>query len=163
MISQADASPPGLVHSLNAQKGFSTIPLRLDSLLLKDGTSIDLQQLVHIAQNAGDKIMGIYSGDFKIEYKGDSSPLTTADTASNTIICQKLGSTYPNIKIISEESTQLPYSERADETYIWSVDPLDGTKEFIKKTGEFTVNILNFFFVASTGLQTLSFILFLLI
>jgi 3'(2'), 5'-bisphosphate nucleotidase len=88
---------------------------------------------------AGEAIMKIYEKDFKVEYKDDSSPLTEADEIANSIINSFLSST--EIPIISEENKQLPYSVRKQWTSCWIVDPLDGTKEFIKKNDEFTVNI----------------------
>src|SRR5690606_37277789 len=89
--------------------------------------------------HAGEEILKIYRRDFKIETKEDSSPLTEADTASNTVINSYLEKT--GIPIISEENKQLDYSQRKNWTKCWIVDPLDGTKEFIKHNGEFTVNI----------------------
>lgn len=98
--------------------------------------------LLDIARKAGNAIMEIYeTGDFSIEAKADDSPLTIADKTANEIICeglQKLSKQYP---IISEENKLVDYEERSTYDYYWLVDPLDGTKEFIKKNGEFTVNI----------------------
>lgn len=114
---------------------------KVEPLTLENGDQISLGKLVALAKKAGEKIMEIYNSGFEVEWKSDQSPLTSADNASNEIICQALTKMHPTIKIISEESKQLPYTERKDEKYVWLVDPLDGTKEFIKKTGEFTVNI----------------------
>ncbi len=102
---------------------------------------IDLEKIVLIAQDAGDAIMEIYARDFKVEYKDDKSPLTEADLKSNEIICNALLELYPNIPILSEENKAQDYSERKDWEYFWCIDPIDGTKEFVKKNGEFTVNI----------------------
>ena len=88
---------------------------------------------------AGKVIMEIYEKDFQIDFKNDNSPLTEADTAANTIIMDYLKKT--NIPIISEENKQISFTIRKEWTSCWIVDPLDGTKEFIKKNGEFTVNI----------------------
>ena len=105
---------------------------------------IDLaKSICLIAQDAGEAIMEIYNkeDDFKIESKSDESPLTIADKTANAIICsglEKLDTIYP---IISEENKQVAYEERAQWTRCWMVDPLDGTKEFIKRNGDFTVNI----------------------
>ncbi|MCM8570502.1 3'(2'),5'-bisphosphate nucleotidase CysQ [Gramella jeungdoensis] len=89
---------------------------------------------------AGYAIMEVYdSADFNIEQKDDDSPLTAADIRSNSVINQYLNST--GIPIISEENRQLEYEERKSWDLCWIVDPLDGTKEFIKRNGEFTVNI----------------------
>ncbi len=103
--------------------------------------NIDTQILTQIAKDAGDAIMKIYAQDFTVEMKADKSPLTSADKASNEVIVARLQKHFPNIPIISEETRLLSYSERKNWEYCWVVDPLDGTKEFIKKNGEFTVNI----------------------
>ncbi len=102
-----------------------------------------MEKLIEIAIKAsieaGKAIMEIYDTNFDIEYKKDSSPLTTADNASHQIITSYLEKTA--IPILSEEGKHLPFEERKDWKQFWLVDPLDGTKEFIKKNGEFTVNI----------------------
>jgi len=99
-------------------------------------------EAIAIALKAGEAILAVYnSGDFNIEIKGDDSPLTRADIAANDIIVHGLAQLTPAIPILSEESRQTPYEERKDWTTFWLVDPLDGTKEFIKRNGEFTVNI----------------------
>jgi 3'(2'), 5'-bisphosphate nucleotidase len=103
--------------------------------------TINLEEIVKIAQEAGDAIMEIYTKEFAIEYKEDKSPLTEADTKSNDIICKALLTLYPHIPILSEENKAAPYEERKEWEYFWLIDPIDGTKEFIKKNGEFTVNI----------------------
>ena len=101
-----------------------------------------IEQLIHTAYAAGKEIMEIYeSDDLGIESKPDESPLTKADKAANEIICAGLAKITPNIPIISEENIEIPYSQRKDYEYLWMVDPLDGTKEFIKRNGEFTINI----------------------
>jgi 3'(2'), 5'-bisphosphate nucleotidase len=101
-------------------------------------------QLLHTAiiaaLQAGKAILEIYhSGEFDIEIKGDNSPLTRADTASHNIIMSYLEAT--GIPVLSEEGKDIPYQERKDWNRLWIVDPIDGTKEFIKRNGEFTVNI----------------------
>lgn len=88
---------------------------------------------------AGNAIMEIYKEDFDVEYKEDTSPLTQADKNANAVIMSFLETT--SIPIISEENKEIDYSERKSWTQCWIVDPLDGTKEFVKKNGEFTVNI----------------------
>ncbi|MBI3141333.1 MAG: 3'(2'),5'-bisphosphate nucleotidase CysQ [Bacteroidetes bacterium] len=88
--------------------------------------------------------MEIYKSDqenWDIEVKGDHSPLTVADKLANELICNGLESAFPAMPIISEERKVTPYAERKHWEYCWLVDPLDGTKEFIKRNGEFTVNI----------------------
>jgi 3'(2'), 5'-bisphosphate nucleotidase len=102
---------------------------------------IDIDFLVTLAQKAGDAIMEIYARDFSIEAKDDRSPLTEADKKSNEVILKGLKKRYPAIPFISEETKLTPYSERKNWNQFWLIDPLDGTKEFIKKNGEFTVNI----------------------
>ena len=100
----------------------------------------ELITAVEAAIAAGRAIMEIYESDsFEVEYKEDESPLTLADKTANEIISEFLIPT--KIPIISEESQQLPYEKRKDWESCWIVDPLDGTKEFIKRNGEFTVNI----------------------
>jgi 3'(2'), 5'-bisphosphate nucleotidase len=90
--------------------------------------------------HAGTKIMEVYkSEDFNVEMKSDNSPLTRADKESNDVIEEALRTT--KIPVLSEEGRQIPYGERKNWERLWVVDPLDGTKEFIKRNGEFTVNI----------------------
>ncbi len=93
---------------------------------------------INAAITAGEEILKIYDRTFSVEYKEDKSPLTEADKASNSIICDQLAGTYP---MISEENKTIDYEERKDWDTYWIIDPLDGTKEFIKHNGEFTVNI----------------------
>lgn len=103
---------------------------------------IDEKIMIDIAQKAGVAILEIYnSEDFGVEIKEDKSPLTKADKAANDVIVAGLEKYYPEIPILSEEIKETPYNERKDWEYFWLVDPLDGTKEFIKQNGEFTVNI----------------------
>lgn len=101
-----------------------------------------IQALLDVSKNAGAAILDIYnSSDLGVQDKDDKSPLTAADLASNKIICDALREITPDIPIISEENEDLPFSERSTWEYCWIVDPLDGTKEFIKRNGEFTTNI----------------------
>ncbi|VAX32996.1 3'(2'),5'-bisphosphate nucleotidase [hydrothermal vent metagenome] len=91
---------------------------------------------------AGDAILEVYDRDFGIEHKDDGSPLTLADRCSHEIIFDHLTSLPPEqLPVLSEEGKDIPYEERRTRDYYWLVDPLDGTKEFIKRNGEFTVNI----------------------
>ncbi len=103
--------------------------------------TIDINLIKNIASDAGKAIMDIYVKNFAISYKMDNSPLTEADILANEIICNQLQYYYPSIPILSEENKEIPYVERKDWEYYWCIDPIDGTKEFIKKNGEFTVNI----------------------
>jgi 3'(2'), 5'-bisphosphate nucleotidase len=101
-----------------------------------------MQQVIDIAHSAGAAIMEIYrGGDVGETSKTDNSPLTLADLAAHRTIVDALGKLTPEIPILSEEAADIPYSERSKWTRFWLVDPLDGTKEFIKRNGEFTVNI----------------------
>lgn len=101
-----------------------------------------LKNVESLAIKAGDAIIDIYeSGDFGVDHKSDDSPLTKADLASHRVIVSGLESLTPDIPILSEESASIPFEERQTWKKYWLVDPLDGTKEFIKKNGEFTVNI----------------------
>lgn len=95
----------------------------------------------HIAIQAGREVMAIYQKDFDIYEKSDESPLTEADLASHRYIVKELESLTPDIPILSEESANIAWSERQQWNKYWLIDPLDGTKEFIKRNGEFTVNI----------------------
>jgi 3'(2'), 5'-bisphosphate nucleotidase len=94
---------------------------------------------VAAALEAGQAIMDVYRTGTEVEYKADRSPLTQADKRAHAVIREKLsGTPYP---LLSEEGREIPYDERKDWRTFWLVDPLDGTKEFIKRNGEFTVNI----------------------
>jgi len=93
------------------------------------------------AKKAGDAILEVYSSAFSFEQKEDRSPLTLADTRSHDIIAGQLCRQTGKLPILSEEGRDIPYAERKAWEYYWLVDPLDGTKEFIKRNGEFTVNI----------------------
>ena len=103
--------------------------------------NIDIEEIIRISKEAGDEILKIYDLDFEVYSKDDSSPLTDADKNANDVIIEGLQKLYPSIPFISEEVKQMDYSERKNWSQCWLIDPLDGTKEFIKKNGEFTVNI----------------------
>lgn len=102
---------------------------------------INIQEIIRIAKEAGEEIMKIYAQDFEVYSKDDASPLTDADKNANDVIIKGLQELYPSIPFISEEIKQMEYTERKHWDTCWLIDPLDGTKEFIKKNGEFTVNI----------------------
>ncbi len=102
---------------------------------------ISIEGIKDISIKAGAAIMEVYGTDFEVDVKSDDSPLTEADRRSNTVIVAGLSELYPNIPILSEEMEAADYSTRRDWDYFWLIDPLDGTKEFVKKNGEFTVNI----------------------
>lgn len=99
-----------------------------------------IQSIIDISHLAGDKIMDIYQKDFAIYEKSDESPLTEADLAAHNCIVEGL-SKVSDLPVLSEESADISWQERNSWDTYWLVDPLDGTKEFIKKNGEFTVNI----------------------
>jgi 3'(2'), 5'-bisphosphate nucleotidase len=97
--------------------------------------------LCAIARRAGAEAMAIYDGEHQVEFKDDRSPLTAADRAAHAAIVAGLAALEPRLPILSEEGRAIPYAERRAWSRFWLVDPLDGTKEFIKRNGEFTVNI----------------------
>jgi len=94
-----------------------------------------------ISVGAGKKIMEVYKRDFKVTDKQDGSPLTEADQAAHEYIVEQLRKMTPDIPVLSEESSSTEYEDRSSWRRFWLVDPLDGTKEFVKRNGEFTVNI----------------------
>ncbi|RSM22456.1 MULTISPECIES: 3'(2'),5'-bisphosphate nucleotidase CysQ [Aeromonas] len=100
-----------------------------------------ISELEPIARAAGDIIMAIYSQPFTVEYKGDESPLTAADKGAHEVIVQALAGLTPDIPVLSEESGPEVMGLRHGWSRYWLVDPLDGTKEFVSRNGEFTVNI----------------------
>jgi 3'(2'), 5'-bisphosphate nucleotidase len=105
----------------------------------------DLSQLaaalMPTVADAGAAIMRIYEGAFSVELKDDNSPLTLADLESQRVIQAALSRLTPDIPVLSEESAQAPWDERRHWRELWVVDPLDGTREFVKRNGEFTINI----------------------
>jgi 3'(2'), 5'-bisphosphate nucleotidase len=111
---------------------------------LDDRESISqlLDQVVALSVEAGNAIMDIYNGPaFQVTHKDDKSPLTAADIASHNTIVKGLQQLTPEWPVLSEESESTPYETRREWPVFWLVDPLDGTKEFLKRNGEFTVNI----------------------
>ena len=109
---------------------------------LKSTNSVNnIDALKKLVIKAGDAVMGIYQSDFSITDKPDHSPVTEADMAAHHIIVKELSTLTPDIPVLSEESADDVKSARAGWRTFWLVDPLDGTKEFIKKNGEFTINI----------------------
>lgn len=109
--------------------------------MISTAYGIALPELLAATKRAGEVILEVYARDFEVEYKGDDSPLTEADQKGNAVLMEFLRGSYPAIPIISEENKAIDYSDRKDWDRFWLVDPLDGTKEFIKKNGEFTVNV----------------------
>ena len=103
---------------------------------------IDVVDIVAIAKLAGDEISRLYAdNNCSVSLKEDKSPVTTADMNANKIICEALAIKYIDIPILSEEGCNTEYNKRAFWDMFWLIDPLDGTREFIAKNGEFTVNI----------------------
>ena len=110
------------------------------------GDNLSLNQLlpevVKVAEKAGEAILEIYAnGDYETKYKEDNSPITCADMESHNIIVDAMRRLTPAVEVLSEESEQVSYEQRKSWNHYWLVDPLDGTKEFLKRSGEFTVNI----------------------
>jgi 3'(2'), 5'-bisphosphate nucleotidase len=99
-----------------------------------------LPRLIEIAKKAGEEILAVYGTSFSVLEKADRSPLTQADRRSHEIIAQALAM-LDDLPVLSEEGKSIPYSVRKAWTRFWLVDPLDGTKEFVNRNGEFTVNI----------------------
>lgn len=100
-----------------------------------------IQSLIDLSETAGQDILSFYEQDTTVFEKGDASPLTAADLASHHRILQGLKSLTPSLPVLSEESAPMNEAERMSWSTYWLVDPLDGTKEFLKRNGEFTVNI----------------------
>lgn len=116
----------------------------MDSSIEIDGHNFTVPPIIDIARNAGKLIMDVYNDEsesWDVSSKSDSSPLTKADIVANTHICSELLKLHPKIPIMSEEIKNEPYSIRETWNLYWCVDPLDGTKEFLRRNGEFTVNI----------------------
>ncbi len=104
--------------------------------------SSDMREtVVAIAQDAAAAIMQVYAEGFEVETKSDSSPLTQADLAAHRVIVDGLQRLTPEVPVLSEESAAVPWETRQYWTSYWLVDPLDGTREFVKRNGEFSVNI----------------------
>lgn len=100
-----------------------------------------LPELIGIARRAGDAILEVYGREFAVTHKEDDSPLTQADLASHVIIRDALAKLTPDIPLLSEESAAIDFETRSGWPQYWLIDPLDGTKEFVNRNGEFTVNI----------------------
>ena len=100
-----------------------------------------VEPIVALSQQAGDAILEVYATDFDVQAKDDDSPLTQADMASHRVIDKGLKDLTPDIPVISEESGLPDFDERGQWDMYWLIDPLDGTKEFVNRNGEFTVNI----------------------
>ena len=99
------------------------------------------EAVVALAHSAGAAILQVYAQGFEVEHKADASPLTQADLASHRIISDGLQALTPGWPVLSEEAADIPWTTRREWPTYWLVDPLDGTREFVKRNGEFTVNI----------------------
>ena len=97
--------------------------------------AIDIDHLNATAREAGAAILEVYATDFEVEHKSDTSPLTEADLRAHRVITARLSERYPDIPILSEESEHDVYEQRKGWECFWLVDPLDGTKEFVKRNG----------------------------
>lgn len=106
-------------------------------------SSEEISELKHVMETAGRAIMDIYrkDKDIGVKLKNDNTPVTDADLLSNEIITEFLARRYPNIPVISEESDHLPFVTRQSFPAVWLLDPLDGTREFLGRSGEFTINL----------------------
>ena len=100
-----------------------------------------IAELVEVVRRAGRAILDVYETNFEVRRKSDSSPVTLADLAAHDVIAAALGALTPEIPLLSEESEPPPYAERRRWQRYWLVDPLDGTREFVDRNGQFTVNI----------------------
>ncbi|WP_323753996.1 3'(2'),5'-bisphosphate nucleotidase CysQ [Marinobacter sp.] len=100
-----------------------------------------LSDVIKVADEASERVLHIYQSDFKVQYKEDHSPITAADMASHETIVRGLRSISRDIPILSEEGDQVPWEERKHWRRFWLIDPIDGTKDFTQRSGEFTVNI----------------------
>lgn len=100
-----------------------------------------IDPVLELAERAAEAILAVYGTDFAVADKDDRTPVTRADLAAHRIIVEGLQQLTPKIPVLSEESGELPFTTRSQWHHYWLVDPLDGTREFIKRNGEFTVNI----------------------
>ena len=100
-----------------------------------------LLDVVALSRDAGRAILGVYSSSFTVQEKDDASPLTEADLRSQEILASGLRRLRPELPILSEEAEAIPFAKRSRWDWLWIIDPLDGTKEFVQRNGEFTVNV----------------------
>jgi 3'(2'), 5'-bisphosphate nucleotidase len=100
-----------------------------------------LDAIIDISRRAGREILDVYGTDFEARAKADNSPLTEADLRAHRLIVAALATVEPSLPVLSEEAADIPFAERSRWDRYWLVDPLDGTKEFVSRNGEFTVNI----------------------
>ncbi len=112
-----------------------------NSILPEDESTRLLYVAVNAALAAGREVMNVYQGRVDVQWKADRSPLTEADLRAHRVIAERLACDSPEIPVLSEEAADIPYAARRGWSRCWLVDPLDGTKEFIKRNDEFTINI----------------------
>jgi len=112
-----------------------------DSRAMTPDLATLLEHALALAVEAGGRILEVYESDFAVQHKNDESPLTAADLASHRLIVESLKQFTPTLPCLSEEGADIPYAVRSAWTRYWLIDPLDGTREFVKRNGEFTVNI----------------------
>lgn len=105
-----------------------------------DGISSNLGSLLRLLRDAGEAVLSVYREDFKVVLKPDASPLTLADSESHDLLSKSLPRILP-VPVLSEEGREIPPSERASWRAFWSIDPLDGTREFVRRSGEFCVSV----------------------
>ena len=99
------------------------------------------ERVIELSRAAGAALMEVYARDFAVDTKSDDSPVTAADLAAHRLLCDGLQALTPDIPVLSEEAADIPWERRRAWPVLWLVDPLDGTREFVKKNGEFTVNV----------------------
>lgn len=99
------------------------------------------REAISIARHAGRRIVEVYGGEYQVDFKSDNSPVTTADLAAHDVIVSELSRLQPSLPVLSEESDGIEFEERCCWPTYWLVDPLDGTREFLRRNGEFSVNI----------------------
>jgi 3'(2'), 5'-bisphosphate nucleotidase len=100
-----------------------------------------LPDVIKVAEEASERVLHIYQSDFKVDYKEDKSPITAADVASHEVLVKGLRNISQDIPVLSEEGKSIPWEERKHWKRFWLIDPIDGTKDFTQRTGEFTVNV----------------------
>ncbi len=102
---------------------------------------VDLDFLLGVAREASDIILEVYATDFAVSYKSPRDPVTLADRRANDLICKCLRDRWPDVPIVAEESDPASFAEYRESTHVFFVDPLDGTREFVEKNGQFVVMI----------------------
>ncbi len=103
--------------------------------------NVDIEALVALVRAACERIMAVYEGAFEVRAKADDSPITLADEHANEVLVEGLARWYPGVPVISEETAKASLEARSAWTSFWLIDPLDGTREFVDRNGEFTVNV----------------------